>query len=374
MKLLNAKVKNFMPYKGEQEITFPTGMQSNVLLVFGDNMRGKTSFLNTIRWCFYEKALGRNLKPIDPISILNTDAAAEGDWHVSVYLNFKHEEHEYDLRREMRPKKLIAHPKKSSDLETNVMLRKDGNVLRADQIQHEINQIIPEDIARFFLFDGELLQEYEMLLDDKDEQGRVIKESIEKVLGVPALINARDKIETLLKDARKKQTKDSEHIKSLKKYSEERKKLENARESLEKDLEALLNQRDKIIDEKDKLDQEIADAAPILAGKDRLDTAKRELKQLEARQEELEQEKHTLLKDAWKDLVQPLLRFHISELEKKDNSLDDKQREKHKALSRIDDLQSIVDNSRCPTCEQPITDERRTHIASQLGELQSQSR
>lgn len=371
MKLLNAKVKNFMPYKGEQEIVFPTDGQHNVMLVFGDNMRGKTSFLNTIRWCLYEKALGRNLKLIDPINIFNTDAAADGDWNVAVYLRFDHEGHVYELRREMQPKPMIYQPKKSNDLETEVMLRKDGNVIRGDQIQHEINQIIPEDISRFFLFDGELLQEYEMLLNDKDEQGRIIKESIEKVLGVPALINARDQIDTLLREARKKQTKDSEHIDSVKKYSEERKVLESQRESLDEDLAALLEQQDTVIGQREVLDREIEDAQSILIGKEKLDVAKHELKQLEKRQENLEQEKLVLLKGAWKDLIQPLLRSHISELESKRDSFVSEQREKLKIEVRINDLQSIVDHSQCPTCEQEITDTKRTSIASELGGLQA---
>lgn len=371
MKLLNAKVKNFMPYKGDQEIVFPTDEQHSVMLVFGDNMRGKTSFLNTIRWCFYEKALGRNLKPIDPINIFNTDAAADGDWNVAVHLRFDHEGHEYELRREMQPKHMIYQPKKSSDLKTDVMLRKDGNVIQGDQIQHEINQIIPEDISRFFLFDGELLQEYEMLLDDKDEQGRIIKESIEKVLGVPALINARDQIDTLLREARKKQTKDSEHFDSVRKYSEERKVLESQRESLDTDLAALLEQQDTVIGQKDVLDREIEDAQSILVGKDKLDVAKRELKQLDSRQENLEQEKLSLLKDAWKDLIQPLLHSHISLLEVKRDGFDSEQRERFKIESRISDLKSIVENSQCPTCEQDIADAKRTNIASELGGLQA---
>jgi len=371
VKLLNAKVKNFMPYKGDQEIVFPTDEQHSVMLVFGDNMRGKTSFLNTIRWCFYEKALGRNLKPIDPINIFNTDAAADGDWNVAVHLRFDHEGHEYELRREMQPKHMIYQPKKSSDLKTDVMLRKDGNVIQGDQIQHEINQIIPEDISRFFLFDGELLQEYEMLLDDKDEQGRIIKESIEKVLGVPALINARDQIDTLLREARKKQTKDSEHFDSVRKYSEERKVLESQRESLDTDLAALLEQQDTVIGQKDVLDREIEDAQSILVGKDKLDVAKRELKQLDSRQENLEQEKLSLLKDAWKDLIQPLLHSHISLLEVKRDGFDSEQRERFKIESRISDLKSIVENSQCPTCEQDIADAKRTNIASELGGLQA---
>ena len=41
-----------------------------------------------------------------------------------------------------------------------------------DQIESEIDQIAPEQISRFFLFDGELLGEYESLLIEGSEQGR----------------------------------------------------------------------------------------------------------------------------------------------------------------------------------------------------------
>lgn len=44
MKLQEITIKNFMPYKGEQRIHFPQHETQNVMLLFGDNMRGKTSF------------------------------------------------------------------------------------------------------------------------------------------------------------------------------------------------------------------------------------------------------------------------------------------------------------------------------------------
>lgn len=371
MKLISAKVKNFGPYKGEQDIVFPTDAQKNVMLVFGDNMRGKTSFLNTIRWCFFEKALGRNLKSIDPINIVNTDAAKENDWTVSVYLKFEHGGHEYELRRDMRPKSMIYHPKKSSDLETVVMLRKDSTVVRGDLIQHEINQIIPEDIARFFLFDGELLQEYEMLLDDRDEQGKLIKNSIEQVLGVPALIHARDQLETLLKEARKKQTKDSQHIDSIKQYSDKRKDLETENDVLEADLKTLLEQQESIIGQRELLDAEIDSAQSILAGKDRLDSLRRETSRMNERRDTIEAEKLALLKNAWKDLVQPKLLGYLEGLEAKSQRAEAETRERYGIEARIGNLKAIVDNSACPTCEQEIAPKKREQIASELGSLEA---
>ena len=372
MKLISAKVKNFGPYKGEQDIVFPTDAQKNVMLVFGDNMRGKTSFLNTIRWCFFEKALGRNLKSIEPINIVNTDAAKDNDWTVSVYLKFEHGGHEYELRRDMRPKPMIYHPKKSSELETEVMLRKDSTVVRGDLIQHEINQIIPEDIARFFLFDGELLQEYEMLLDDRDEQGKLIKNSIEQVLGVPALIHARDQLETLLKEARKKQTKDSQHIDSIKQYSDKRKELETENDALEADLKTLLEQQESIIGQRELLDAEIDNAQSILAGKDRLDSLRRETSRMNERRESIETEKLALLKNAWKDLIQPKLIGYLEGLEAKSQKAEAETRERYGIEARIGNLKSIVDNSACPTCEQEIAPKKREQIASELGSLEAE--
>ena len=58
MKLHSITMKNFMPYKGQARVEFPQDEFRNVMLVFGDNMRGKTSLLNALRWGFYE-ARGR---------------------------------------------------------------------------------------------------------------------------------------------------------------------------------------------------------------------------------------------------------------------------------------------------------------------------
>ena len=50
---------------------------------------------------------------------------------------------------------------------------------------------MPEQISRFFLFDGELLQEYEDLLRDESAMGRQISDAIERILGLPVLTDSR---------------------------------------------------------------------------------------------------------------------------------------------------------------------------------------
>jgi DNA sulfur modification protein DndD len=73
MKLHKLTCYNFMPYKGRVVIDFPTDDSRNVMIVFGDNMRGKTSLLNALRWGFYERAVGRHSRPILLHEIVNKD-------------------------------------------------------------------------------------------------------------------------------------------------------------------------------------------------------------------------------------------------------------------------------------------------------------
>lgn len=204
MKLHSLTARNFMPYKGEMELTFPQDEQRNVMIVFGDNMRGKTSILNAIRWAFYGEAVGRHSRPTPLQEIVNTDAALADDWRVEVHVKFDANGHAYDLRRVAERRQMVATPSKPEDFTRSIHLTRDGSAVSGDQVEAEIGLIAPKQISRFFLFDGELLQEYETLLIEDSQQGQQIKEAIEQVLGVPALTNGRVDIQTILKQAQKR--------------------------------------------------------------------------------------------------------------------------------------------------------------------------
>ena len=165
MKLHKLTCYNFMPYKGRVVIDFPTDDSRNVMIVFGDNMRGKTSLLNALRWGFYERAVGRHSRPIQLQEIVNKDATLEDDWRLEVFIQFDANGHQYDLRRSATRRAHVATPSRPEDFQVTVHLSRDGIQMSGDQIESEIDQIAPEQISRFFLFDGELSGEYESLLD-----------------------------------------------------------------------------------------------------------------------------------------------------------------------------------------------------------------
>src|SRR5581483_4831156 len=115
MKLHSLTMRNFMPYKGQARIDFPQDDFRNVMLVFGDNMRGKTSLLNALRWGFYERAVGRHSIPIPLQELPNKEAALEDDWTMEVHIEFEANGHEYDLRRRAERRASVARPSRPED-------------------------------------------------------------------------------------------------------------------------------------------------------------------------------------------------------------------------------------------------------------------
>jgi DNA sulfur modification protein DndD len=108
----------------------------------------------------------------------------EGDWSMEIAVTFEDDGHRYELRRTATKRALVSKPTRSADLVMERAMRKDDIPLGDHLIDAEINRFAPEQTSRFFLFDGEL-DEYEQLLIDGSEQSKMIKEAIEQVLGVP---------------------------------------------------------------------------------------------------------------------------------------------------------------------------------------------
>ena len=50
MKIERLSLMNFRPFYGEHIIDLSTGSTSNLIVIFGENMYGKTALLNSLRW------------------------------------------------------------------------------------------------------------------------------------------------------------------------------------------------------------------------------------------------------------------------------------------------------------------------------------
>ena len=375
MRIHSLAASNFMPFKGEMELTFPQDEQRNVMIIFGDNMRGKTSILNAIRWAFYGEAVGRHSRPILLQEIVNKDAVLEDNWKVVVRVQFDAEGHVYDLRRVAERRPLVATPSKPEDFIQSIYLTRDGAAVSGDQVEAQIGLIAPKQISRFFLFDGELLQEYETLLIEDSQQGQQIKEAIEQVLGVPALTNGRVDIQTILKQAQRRQNADLKQIAGLEKQAERHADLTGNIDVIDRDLEKLTDQLKRVREEKTTLHDELEAAQSVISAKATLDAKLGDQAFLMKECEKKETERLDLISGSWKDLIHTQLQLKRTQLEAQRKLLIENIEKRSRLAQKIANLQQLLETHECPTCEQVLDEERRSQIGEALGktevELQS---
>ena len=350
MQLNDITLHNFGPYYGEQSIAF--GTKRPIVIVHGDNMRGKTSLLRAIRWALYGVVRDRFGKRMPLLNLINWDAADEADYTMSVTMTFHLDDAPYELVRAVQPKKSETAPTKDSHLEEKLFLRKANTHLNPDQAQTEVNRIMPEQTSRFFLFDGELLSEYEVLVADEQTQAALIKESIEHILGVPALRNAVSDLRLNLKDAAKRQRRLAREDEAAGVFASQAAELEAEIEALEEDAEDLQRQRDDLLQRQVDLDERLRVTAGMEADAQRLGQLKEHIHKYKQEEAELLDEKRDLLSMAWKDLLQPSIRTRLDELELEAASHLDKVREKELVRLQIDHLKHLVEDKKCPVCGQ----------------------
>ena len=195
--LKRLEVEGFGPFAELQVIEF--NKAPGVTVVYGENMRGKTSLLNAVRYAFFGTVLGRGSRVRRLHTISNRDRVSDGQFGFTVSLTFDYDGDEYELVRECRPR--VRTPSNDDDYTQEVLLRRGNLALGPQEREKALHQIFPKEVSRFFLFDGELLQEYEELLINESEAGHRISEAIERILGVPILKRGRMHLTQLSEEA-----------------------------------------------------------------------------------------------------------------------------------------------------------------------------
>ena len=90
---------DFMPYIGTQEVDFSVSADAPIILIEGENNRGKSSLFTAIRWCLYGRALDRSSKAVQDQFLLNDNAFELGRDNFEVQLSFKNNDDNYLLTR-----------------------------------------------------------------------------------------------------------------------------------------------------------------------------------------------------------------------------------------------------------------------------------
>jgi len=199
-----------MRYKGENNIEFSTDKENNVTVILGDNTVGKTTLAQAFRWCLYGTVANTQYERKNSVTLLNFDVLSEMSANdreeVMVELDLlndnENSENKGEYRIIRRATFIREFPKMStkriaSQLRVIVPNTETGQSLTysTDGSQVEdltdagkiIRQLLPNNLAPYFLFDGERWN------DETETRGH-IKDSIYSIVGINSLVLLQDHI------------------------------------------------------------------------------------------------------------------------------------------------------------------------------------
>lgn len=352
-------LEDFGPFKGHQTINFSD--QDGVTVVYGENMRGKTSLLNAIRFAFFGKVIGRGTKAMSLHKVGNWERAAQGKYGFQVQLEFRDDDHVYKLSRSCRPRNAVNGPTSDDDYAVEYYLERDGNVLGPQQAEAELKRILPEQIARFFLFDGELLQEYEDLLSSDTDMGRRISEAIERILGVPVLTSARATLLQLKEKSEYREARAAQGDQKTREFGNQLADLHGQRQALHEDLQRLEAELDGMRSQKASLEDEMKRKERVAALLDKRDTLDRLIAEIETRKASKRTELQQAMAGAWCAVLTQPIREAAKTLRVKEGVLQTE-------LMRADVLRDLQADAgaECPACLQRVSADARKRIEASL--------
>ena len=191
MKFKKLILKDFFRYYGRQEIDCTVSDDKSVLVIIGENGRGKTTILNAFNFVLY----GKLLEPLTEESMLNYRKKNEISNNIltEAYVELIFEEGgvEYILKRYVNFKKDVYGNINKLTRAKGVVYRIDnnGNSSELNLKVFEDRFLIPEDLSGFFFFDGERINRLAKV-DGKKE----IKKAILNILGISYIDNAKNDI------------------------------------------------------------------------------------------------------------------------------------------------------------------------------------
>ena len=361
LRLTSIGLTNFGPFKGEQTIPLPE--EDGVTVIYGENMRGKTSLLNAIRFGFFGRILSRGRSDTSLHRVGNWEAAAEGRHGFEVRLEMAHGGSNYVLVRTFKPKPGVGTPQSDGDYVRDYFLERNGVLLGPQQAKQELERILPEQISRFFLFDGELLLEYEELLVHESAIGPKISEAIERILGMPVLTNTRNSLTAAKERAASRHARAAQGDQKTRELGNNLASLQAERTALQADVDRQEGDLDALRQRKTALDEAMRKYQRVASLLDRRDDLAKAVKDAKGRLVTARERIGSPMSSAWCALAEQRVRSALGDLRAREAEL-------HTALVRTQVLAGLTADgqSTCPACLQPVSGEAERRLHESLAQ------
>lgn len=363
------EIENFGPYYGKQSVELGSGDQP-LIVVHGENMSGKTSFLNAVRWGLYGYAKDRSGNAMSIRKLVNDDAYREGQRRVAVRLHVKTNDDETVVLRRQRQARLdVPEALADTDFEEVLSVEVGGNVLAQSQFDDIVNSIMPEGISRFFLFDGELLNEYEELVREGGAPAALrVKQSIEMILGVPAATRGRDDIRALREEADRRYRREAKKDSVAAEAAEALESQVGDQEGRLRDQQHLAAQIEASEAELRVLETELKQYDQLSEDAGRLEALRESERQLTDRREQLLADRRGHVGKLWRDALAPRLKHELDRLERDRTTIEVALRDLSYAEHRLAQLQAAVDEKTCKACGQAMPEEAMARTRAELAD------
>lgn len=368
LKLKKLYIENFGPYYGTSQLEFSS--QNGITIIWGLNGMGKTSLLNCFRFVMWGTIYNRNKEVKELWKFVNNNAVKEGK-SMKITLDMNYDGFDYTLTRIFE--RNGGDGLSDSHYIMRKFLTKDGEALSSDEINHFLNNAFPQKISRFYLFDGELLSEYEVLLDSSQASNDKIKKSIEDILGLPILENSINSVRVGANRSKQDADKAAQADEITKNDAVTLEKMRQKLIDLQSSYKDLTEEIQKFKDELEDVNQIKNDTAAYLEKLEKIKALESTLSSYEGQA--------TMATDVVKPLIDKLWLYElkssfndiISKIRSEVEILDTKRTDylTSTALSNFLTKAISQNGETCPICKIGLNDSHKEHINSFINELRS---
>lgn len=361
LRFIKLEITNFGPYQERQIVDFPS--EDGVVIIWGYNGFGKTTIMRAIRYALWGKIIDEHGNEESIASFVNHDAVERCE-DMSIVLHLEYDNHYYILTRSLE-RRVGTSGTNDADYELNVFLQKDSNVVSPSERDHFLKSAIPEDISRFYLFDGEVLQQYENLLKSGNDN-TLIKDSIEDILGLPILEISKDNMSLVCKEYSDAYNKVSTADSRTRQAGEKIQKLEEKEEEIKNSIDDLNKNLSKAIEDLGHIDTQLENTTTyrdITKDIKSCDTL------IDTLQGNLEDEKNQVrdgLDSLWEAHFKAVVDAEIGKKEQEKDNLNETLYKQTEEKVFRDILTNIVSKHQigcnCPICDSIIDDKVISHI------------
>lgn len=368
LRIKSLKLVNFGPYYGEHILLIPE--DNGVSIIWGNNGYGKTSIMNSFRYVLWGKIYNRKRHTVSPHEFVNTNAISESA-NMLVELQMIYDDDNYVITRGL--KRVSGSGDVIGDYENIFHIKKNGTIVSPQEKDLLLESILPDKISRFYLFDGELLGEYEDLLDDTDESGAKIKRSIEDILGLPILESTRDNLSVIL-------DKLNIEISKITAADERTATLSKSISESQEHLNHLNESKAQLLKDRDKLQEDEINIQELMNNNTRFSSLLSDKKNLEKqnsydnnRLTNLLDKSRTLIDDSWRYIINDVIEEARSAISPEISKLEQKIGQDDYAKAIIDYIENALNDNdtSCPICKQEITYGIKLEIINQIKQLAS---